>query len=619
MWNSRNWFTLKSNNYIFFILSVFSVLILFVPLESLFLKFFIFNLSFSSALILFKKNALKKPKYLIILFLPLILSLSLLMPASKAALITEYSVPIDYRPHGVAVSGGNIWFTAQFANKICMLSGSTIYEWNVPEPGSEPYEIAVDSEGQVWFTEYHGDRIGRFKNPVFAEFKLTSGSSPTGIAIDKNVSFPNVWFTEFGRDYIGKIYFNTTGGYWVIVEYEVPTTSTAGPMDIAVSPIDSLVWFTEYHANKICSFNPWTLVFKEYSLPGLSSGPWHPREIIVDDNGFVWFSFDSDTSLSYDKIGKLNPWSGELTFYDIPTQGAGPRSLIIDKDGAIWFSEYDKGKIGRLNPVTQYITEFTLSDPSCKPWGIAIDASKNPPIWFTEWTGNKIGRVDPTTGTTISTVTTITSATTTPAIAGTGMQSGAAPVRATIYSTTTGSPTATFTTAAGTSSTNRYATSTVSVNTETIFVIPTTITTTTTSFISHISSTSTTLTATLTTYVSTVSKTTSTTITTIFYTPVGTETVITTKGLVFTDIVATTTISEFAATSYSFKTTTLPFYTSYITSTITELTTLYTTSTLTMISYATVTTTITLPLILASIFAMLLIYYKRKRVNNGGK
>ncbi|MEM2776515.1 MAG: hypothetical protein QXU83_04475 [Candidatus Bathyarchaeia archaeon] len=570
-------------------------------------------------LILFKKfKAVKKPKHLIILFLPLILSLSLLTPASKAALITEYSLPIDYRPHGIAVSGDNIWFTAQFANKICMLSGSTIYEWNIPTLGSEPYEIAVDSEGQVWFTEYHGDRIGRFKNGVFVEFELSPGSFPMGIAIDKNVSFPNVWFTEYGSNKIGKIYFNTTGGYWVIVEYTVPT-SNSGPMDIAVSPVDGLVWFTEYTENKISSFNPWTRVFKEYSLPSLSDGSWHPREIIVDDNGFVWFSFDSENSLDYDKIGKLNPWSGELTFYDIPTQAAGPRSLIIDKDGAIWFTEYDKGKIGRLNPITQYITEFTLSDPSCKPWGIAIDASKNPPIWFTEWTGNKIGRVDPTTGTTISTVTTITSATTTPIIAETGMQSGAAQVRAIIYSTTPGNPTATFITAAGTNSTNRYATSTVSVNTETIFVIPTTITTTTTSFISHISFTSTTLTATLTTYVSTVSKTTSTTITTIFYTPVGTETVITTRGLVLTNIVATTTISEFAATSYSFKTTTLPFYTSYITSTITELTTLYTTSTLTMISYTTVTTTITLPLILASIFATLLIYYKRKRVNNGGK
>ncbi|MEM3517228.1 MAG: hypothetical protein QW647_05515, partial [Candidatus Bathyarchaeia archaeon] len=293
-------------------------------------------------LILFKKfKAVKKPKHLIILFLPLILSLSLLTPASKAALITEYSLPIDYRPHGIAVSGDNIWFTAQFANKICMLSGSTIYEWNIPTLGSEPYEIAVDSEGQVWFTEYHGDRIGRFKNGVFVEFTL-SGSSPMGIAIDKNVSFPNIWFTEFEGDYIGKIYFNNTGAphdsgkfkdHWVIVEYKLPA-SNSGPMDIAVSPVDGLVWFTEYTANKIASFNPWTLVFKEYNLPRLSEGPWHPREIIVDDNGFVWFSFDSENSLDYDKIGKLNPWSGELTFYDIPTQAAGPRSLIIDKDGA---------------------------------------------------------------------------------------------------------------------------------------------------------------------------------------------------------------------------------------------------------------------------------------------
>ena len=557
------------------------------------------------------------------MFLPLILSLSLLTPASKAALITEYYIPIDYRPHGIAVSGSDIWFTAQFANKICLLSGSTIYEWNIPTLGSEPYELAVDSEGQVWFTEYQGNKIGRFKNPVFVEFELP-GSRPMGIAIDKNVSFPNVWFTEFTGNKIGKIYYNTTGKYWVIVEYTLPT-SGSGPMDIAVSPVDGLIWVTLYNntnKNKIASFNPWTLTFKEYTLPNLPNGPWHPRELIIDDNGFVWFSFDSENLMDYDKIGRLNPWSAEIVFYDIPTQASGPRGLTIDKDGNIWFTEYDKGKIGRLNPVNRYITEFSLSDSSSTPWGITVDPNtKNPPIWFTEWTGNKIGFLDPTTGTTISTVTTITSATTTIATQPTLAKGIINPQSKIIYSTATmaGQLSAKFITVSGTNSTNRYATSTVSVNTETIFVIPTTTTLTTTSFIYHISSTSTTLTATLTTYVSTVSQTTSTTLTTIFYTPIGTETVIVTRGLVLTNIVSTVTVSEFAATSYAFKTTTLPFYISYITSTITELTTLYTTSTLTIVSYTTVTTTIALPLILASIFTTLLIYYRKKNKGNGGK
>jgi len=631
--NLKSLATLKSSNYtyVFFALTAFSILILIIPSINFLFKFFIFNLSFSIALVYFKKfKAAKKLGYLIILFLPLILSLSLLTPASKAALITEYSIPIDYRPHGIAVSGSDIWFTAQFANKICLLSGSTIYEWNIPTLGSEPYELAVDSEGQVWFTEYQGNKIGRFKNPVFVEFEL-SGSRPMGIAIDKNVSFPNVWFTEFIGDYIGKIYFNNTGAshdsgkfknHWVMVEYKLPT-SGSGPMDIAVSPVDGLIWITLYNTNKIASFNPWTLTFKEYALPNLPNGPWHPRELIIDDNGFVWFSFDSENLMDYDKIGRLNPWSAEIVFYDIPTQASGPRGLTIDKDGNIWFTEYDKGKIGRLNPVNQYITEFSLSDSSSTPWGITVDPNtKNPPIWFTEWTGNKIGFIDPTTGTTILTVTTITSATTTITTQPTLTNSPIATQYKTIHSTSTTpgqSPTATFTTATGTSSTNRYATSTVSVNTETIFVIPTTTTLTTTSFIYHISSTSTTLTATLTTYVSTVSQTTSTTLTTIFYTPIGTETVIVTRGLVLTNIVSTVTVSEFAATSYAFKTTTLPFYTSYITSTITELTTLYTTSTLTIVSYTTVTTTIALPLILASIFTTLLIYYRKKNKGNGGK
>jgi len=624
--NLKSLATLKSSNYtyVFFALTAFSILILIIPLINFLFKFFIFNLSFSIALVYFKKfKAAKKLGYLIILFLPLILSLSLLTPASKAALITEYYIPIDYRPHGIAVSGSDIWFTAQFANKICLLSGSTIYEWNIPTLGSEPYELAVDSEGQVWFTEYQGNKIGRFKNPVFVEFELP-GSRPMGIAIDKNVSFPNVWFTEFTGNKIGKIYYNTTGKYWVIVEYTLPT-SGSGPMDIAVSPVDGLIWVTLYNntnKNKIASFNPWTLTFKEYTLPNLPNGPWHPRELIIDDNGFVWFSFDSENLMDYDKIGRLNPWSAEIVFYDIPTQASGPRGLTIDKDGNIWFTEYDKGKIGRLNPVNRYITEFSLSDSSSTPWGITVDPNtKNPPIWFTEWTGNKIGFLDPTTGTTISTVTTITSATTTIATQPTLAKGIINPQSKIIYSTATmaGQLSAKFITVSGTNSTNRYATSTVSVNTETIFVIPTTTTLTTTSFIYHISSTSTTLTATLTTYVSTVSQTTSTTLTTIFYTPIGTETVIVTRGLVLTNIVSTVTVSEFAATSYAFKTTTLPFYISYITSTITELTTLYTTSTLTIVSYTTVTTTIALPLILASIFTTLLIYYRKKNKGNGGK
>lgn len=626
MLNLKSLATLKSSNYtyVFFALTAFSILILIIPLINFLFKFFIFNLSFSIALVYFKKfKAAKKLGYLIILFLPLILSLSLLTPASKAALITEYYIPIDYRPHGIAVSGSDIWFTAQFANKICLLSGSTIYEWNIPTLGSEPYELAVDSEGQVWFTEYQGNKIGRFKNPVFVEFELP-GSRPMGIAIDKNVSFPNVWFTEFTGNKIGKIYYNTTGKYWVIVEYTLPT-SGSGPMDIAVSPVDGLIWVTLYNntnKNKIASFNPWTLTFKEYTLPNLPNGPWHPRELIIDDNGFVWFSFDSENLMDYDKIGRLNPWSAEIVFYDIPTQASGPRGLTIDKDGNIWFTEYDKGKIGRLNPVNRYITEFSLSDSSSTPWGITVDPNtKNPPIWFTEWTGNKIGFLDPTTGTTISTVTTITSATTTIATQPTLAKGIINPQSKIIYSTATmaGQLSAKFITVSGTNSTNRYATSTVSVNTETIFVIPTTTTLTTTSFIYHISSTSTTLTATLTTYVSTVSQTTSTTLTTIFYTPIGTETVIVTRGLVLTNIVSTVTVSEFAATSYAFKTTTLPFYISYITSTITELTTLYTTSTLTIVSYTTVTTTIALPLILASIFTTLLIYYRKKNKGNGGK
>src|ERR1700676_4827313 len=74
------------------------------------------------------------------------------------------------------------------------------------------------------------------------EFNVpTANSAPNGI--DKGPD-GNVWFTEFNSNKVGKI---TPGG--VITEYTVPTASS-GPRNIAAGP-DGNLWFTEFNTNKI--------------------------------------------------------------------------------------------------------------------------------------------------------------------------------------------------------------------------------------------------------------------------------------------------------------------------------------------------------------------------------
>ncbi len=107
--------------------------------------------------------------------------LSLILIPTRAALITEYSVPADVRPFGIAIDTSNrVWFTEQLGNRIGYLSGTQVVEYNLPTPGAEPWGIVYDpnpnnddpNANSIWFTESTTGKIGRFKDNVFAEFTL---------------------------------------------------------------------------------------------------------------------------------------------------------------------------------------------------------------------------------------------------------------------------------------------------------------------------------------------------------------------------------------------------------------------------------------------------------------
>jgi streptogramin lyase len=562
----------------------------------------------------------RKP-LLIASFTAALILLGLILAPVKGAEITEYSLAGDYRPRGITVdAGGNIWFTEQMGNRIARLSGTTIYEWILNTTGSEPWDLTVDKEGNIWLTEYHGQRVARFKGGTLMELPLLNGKYPVGITVDNNPQFQSVWFAvndgKNGNGEIGRVYYNVTDKKWVIIEYEIPPSSSAKrkPYGVAVSPVDGFIWFTDQGTGNITYLNPWTLMFKEYKLKDLTD--YKLWGVAVDRSGYVWAALDFTDGTKYDRICRLNPWSGEVVFYEIPTQGADPRGLTIDKDGNVWFTESSKGKVARLNPVDQYITEFATPTPGSYPIGITVGADGSTPVYFTEWSANKIGKLDPTKGITYSTVNTITYATTsTTRISITNTTATYKMYSKSLYSTANLGKTVTFTSRVGTNSTDMPAVSTVSTDTETVYVLPTSTTGITTSFIVSTSTTGTTVTATLTTYVSTTSTTTTTTRTETYYTPVATESTYVTRHAVFTDIVSTTTLTEYAATIFRDKTVTAQYYTAYSTSTVRTTLTSYTTVTVTTTIYVVVTAGITMAPLLSAASPTILraILVKRKR------
>src|SRR5258707_10995381 len=83
---------------------------------------------------------------------------------------------------------------------------------------------------------------------VITEFPITTtpGSAPIGITRGPG---GNLWFTEYLGNKIGRI---TTAG--VITEFAITTTPNSGPIEITRGP-DGNLWFTENLGNKIAKFN----------------------------------------------------------------------------------------------------------------------------------------------------------------------------------------------------------------------------------------------------------------------------------------------------------------------------------------------------------------------------
>ena len=181
---------------------------------------------------------------------------------TTAGVLTEYPVPTANGTFGIESSitvgpDGALWFTEWDANKIGRLDPTKrtgcettpslcITEYSIPGSGKSPYGIAAGPDGNLWFTEFNGNAIGRITPAgVVTEFPLSGSPQPRGIAAGADGA---LWFTEGAANKIGRI---TTAGQ--VSEVNVPTASSQ-PEGITTGP-DGNIWFTELDGNKIARIN----------------------------------------------------------------------------------------------------------------------------------------------------------------------------------------------------------------------------------------------------------------------------------------------------------------------------------------------------------------------------
>ncbi len=311
-------------------------------------------------------------------FLASLLRIPFSINAKEKITITEFLMPNENSMPYNIIEGtdGNLWFTEFDLNKIGRITPhGKITEFTIPTEFGLPVDITSGADGNMWFTETVGNKIGRITpNGEITEFVVpTHDSRPYGITRGQD---GNIWFTEFQANKIGRI---TPSGS--ITEFVIPTEFSQ-PYDITAGP-DGNLWFTENNVNKIGKITS-TGEITEFVIPTSGSDPFG---ITSGPDGNLWF-----TSCEANHIGRITP-SGTITEFSIPTDNSGSQCFGIASgpDGNVWFTEFGFNNIGRITP-NGTITEFMVPTQDSSPFGITTGPDGN--VWFTEYSENKIGRVN---------------------------------------------------------------------------------------------------------------------------------------------------------------------------------------------------------------------------------
>ncbi len=257
-----------------------------------------------------------------------------------------------------------------------------ITEFEVPTAKCYPNGITAGPDGNVWFTEADGSKIGRITpSGNIKEFSLAPASFPMHITWGPD---SNLWFTEYARGKIGKI---TPGG--VIREFDVKASVGALYVDFIVAGADGNLWFTNSSPDSAPNCLGRITTEGDATLLPLDRAPSDCYALARGFGDDLWFSENFTNQIAHLTL------SGAVTEFGVSTiQEYGATSIVAGPDGNIWFTEMTQGKIGRMAP-TGTLAEFKLPVLTALPFDITVGPDGN--LWFTENAAShsRIGRITP--------------------------------------------------------------------------------------------------------------------------------------------------------------------------------------------------------------------------------
>ncbi len=287
---------------------------------------------------------------------------------------------------------GSLWFPDVVTNAIWKFdpASGNFERYHIPTTSQfgTSYPINFEfSDGKLWFSEIYGKNIGVL-DPAEARHATANGITEIPAMVEPETLGPlaldsdgNVWFTALTYPAIGQLV-KLDPDADVLTTYKMPD-GVASPVGIVPDGKGSL-WINDHGTSMILKFNPVTNDTVTYatSLPQRSTSIGLYEQCLaraggspptcggfpvslpywntIDSRGRVWFNehqgnslgvFDESTMTMLEYfVPTQNPRWGACEGYSEPCGIANPLQFTIAPDGRVWFTEWSEGRIGVLNP-----------------------------------------------------------------------------------------------------------------------------------------------------------------------------------------------------------------------------------------------------------------------------
>lgn len=211
-------------------------------------------------------------------------------------------------------------------------------ELSLPRSEGNSQDLAAGLNNQLWVTQTNPPQLIRL-SPIgeMSKMALPKNSMPRGVVADKK------------------------GWVWVALE-----------ANNSIAQIDAKS----------------RRVVKEFSLVQAGMDTVGPHSLAIGTDGTtVWF-----TGKAGNVVGKLNPVTGAVTAYPLPTPNSHPTDIVTASDGKVWFTQLEGDRIGHVTP-DGLVFEFPVLEGTRRPNGIAADPNTKQ-VWFTVEQGGVFSSLD---------------------------------------------------------------------------------------------------------------------------------------------------------------------------------------------------------------------------------